>query len=143
MSKLMTATTIQEAVTLASRERRMFNESEAARRALFEQVTVNTAAGGTLPLSKYGFLRYQGVLSLNLPDGYRGVAIPDPHMPAHHKAIFFAFEQFLTDFRPHSLFWIGDSTDFFALSRWPKAPRQVSNIMGEIEESREVHDRMH
>lgn len=142
MSKILTAKTIQEAVALDARERRMFNESEGQRRALFNQVTIETAAGGVLPLHQYSYLRYQGILPLRLPDGFRGVVIPDPHMPAHHKPIFFAFEQFLSDYRPHSLFWIGDSCDFFALSRWPKPPRQVSNLMGELEESREVRDRM-
>lgn len=141
MSKLMTARTIEEAVKKA-RGTKMFNESQTARENLFNQITYESSAGGTLPLSKYSFLRYQGILPLNLPDGLRIVVLPDIHAPAHNKQWLWMIEQFLAEYRPHILIFIGDSTDFFFLSRWPKPPRQGYNAMQELEESRELHDRL-
>lgn len=141
MSKLMTAKTIEEAVKLA-RGTRMFNESNASRENLFKQISYKTSTGGTALLSEYGFLRYQGIMPLNLPDGIRIVVLPDIHAPAHNKQWLWAIEQFLAEYRPHILIFIGDSTDFFFLSRWPKPPRQGYNAMLELEESRELHDRL-
>lgn len=141
MSKLMTASTIEEAVRKA-RGTKMFNETNAARQNLFNQITYESSTNGTLPLHKYSYLRYQGVLPLNLPDGLRIVVLPDIHAPAHNKQWLWAIEQFLAEYRPHILIFIGDSTDFFFLSRWPKPPRQGYNAMQELEESRELHDRL-
>lgn len=141
MSKILTAKSIEEAVRMA-RGTRMFNESDFARKSLFEKVTYTSATGSEVKLSEYGYLRYQGIMPLNLPDGMRIAILPDIHAPAHNKPVMWALEQFLAEYRPHLLFFIGDSTDMFWLSRWPKPPRQVSNAMQELEESRELHDRL-
>src|SRR5437762_711508 len=80
------------------------------------------------------FLSYPGILPLNLPEGTRGVILPDAHIPAHHRRLFWAVLRFIHAVKPHVVIAIGDWNDIFALSRHPKPLRTVVNAQGEFDE---------
>ncbi len=87
-----------------------------------------------------GYLSYQGIMPLDLPDGTRIAILPDIHVPAHDKRIIWAIKAFLEDFKPHILIFIGDVADVFALSRWPKPPRVRVDLQKELDETRRLVD---
>ena len=87
-----------------------------------------------------GYLTYNGVLDLNLPDGTKVAIIPDWHIPAHDRQVAWMVKEWLSDFKPHVIILIGDAADMFGLSRWPKAPRVVANVQVELDETRRIVD---
>jgi hypothetical protein len=97
---------------------------------------------GNLRLSDFGFMVYNGVLPLQLPDGVRMAILPDIHAPAHHEQIMWAVKEFLADYQPHLLMLIGDVGDVFGLSAWPKNPRTPDNLAWEVGEIRELIDEL-
>jgi hypothetical protein len=107
-------------------------ESEAERRELYAKVRI-----GKLDPSEYSRLTWSEgyALPLYLPDGIRGLIYPDQHAPAQNRRILHAIYNFQSWFRPHVNFNVGDYSDMFALSRWPKAPRTPVNAQYEVEES--------
>ncbi len=142
MSKLMTANTIEEAVRKARSSRIYANESNAARTNLFNQITYESSTGGNMPLHKYGFLRYQGVMPLNLPDGLRIVVLPDIHAPAHNKQWLWASNSSSRNTARTSSSSSATALTSSSSRAGSKPPRQGYNAMQELEESRELHDRL-
>lgn len=90
----------------------------------------------------YSFLSYPGILPVHLPDGARIVVLPDIHVPAHNKKVMWAVLEFLKEFRPDIVIFIGDVADMFGLSRWPKPPRVVANPQMELDETRRLIDKI-
>lgn len=88
----------------------------------------------------FGYLNFYGILPLDLPEGSRIVALPDIHVPAQEKTIIWAIKEFLMDFNPHIIIDVGDIADVFSLSRWTPAPRIVSNLAAEMEQTRLLID---
>ena len=111
-------------------------EPAAVRQAIVDAIRIGPLDGS------YGFLTYNGLLPVNLPDGTRIAVLPDIHVPAHHKKVLWAVKEFLKDFQPHILVLIGDVADVFALSRWPSPPRVVKNMQKELDEARRLVDEL-
>lgn len=109
-----------------------------ANTAVREEIARAITVGGLN--SKHSFLTFAGILPINLPNGTRGVILPDAHVPAHNRRLFWAILQFLAKFQPDVMVSIGDWADIFALSRHPKALRQVTNPQGEFEEAKRLWD---
>jgi hypothetical protein len=107
-----------------------------AREKLISEIRV-----GKMPLDS-GYLTFNGVLPVELPNGTRIVILPDLHAPAHHKAIMWAVKEFLHDYQPHILILIGDACDAFALSAWPKPPRVPVDLNRELWETRQLIDEL-
>lgn len=112
-------------------------DETAVREAIFNAIRL-----GSLKQSEFGFLTFNGVLPLQLPDGLRLAILPDIHAPAHHEQIMWAVKEFLADYNPHILVLIGDVGDVFGLSAWPKNPRIPDNLAWEIGETRELIDEL-
>lgn len=111
-------------------------ETEVVRKAIYDAIRL-----GNLDM-RFGFLTFNGILPIQLPDGLRMAILPDLHAPAHHKQIMWAVKEFLRDYQPHILVLIGDVGDVFGLSAWPKNPRIPDNLMWEIQETRELIDEL-
>jgi hypothetical protein len=111
-------------------------EAAAVRDAITKRIQIQGLNPG------HSFLTFEGILPLTLPDGTRGVIIPDVHAPAHHGPLMWALENFLADYKPHILIFVGDLADIFALSRHPKGLRTVSNAQWEFEVTRRLMDRL-
>ncbi len=90
--------------------------------------------------NSFSYLSFSGVMPLTLPDGTRIVFIPDMHAPAHNQLMLWGIKQFLLDFQPHIIKYIGDISDLFWLSRWPKPPRTVAHAQFELDETRRLID---
>lgn len=88
------------------------------------------------------FLSYAGILPLDLPEGTRGLILPDAHIPAHHRRLFWAVMQFATDFKPHVNISIGDWSDIFGLTRHPKPLRTINSPQKELDESKRIWDEL-
>lgn len=109
-------------------------QEEAVRKAIADAMRIG-------PLDRsFGFLTFNGLLPVNLPDGTRVAVLPDLHVPAHNKKVIWAVKAFLKDFQPHIIVLIGDVADVFALSRWPSPPRVVKNMQKELDEARRLVD---
>lgn len=87
-----------------------------------------------------GYVSFQGILPLDLPDGTRIAVLPDIHVPAHDKLVMWAVKRFLKDYQPHILIFIGDVADVFALSRWGRPPRVAADMQYELDETRRLVD---
>lgn len=110
------------------------SDLDLTRRAIFDAIT-------TLNSDKaLGYLTFNGILDLKLPDGTKIAIIPDWHIPAHDKQVAWMVKEWLGDFQPHIVILIGDAADMFGLSRWPKAPRVVANVQAELSETRRIID---
>jgi len=107
-------------------------ESEAERQELFAKVRF-----GKLDPAEYRQLTFSSgySLPLNLPDGMRGMIYSDGHAPYQNRRIMFAVYNFQDWFRPHLVTHVGDYSDMFALSRWPKHPRVPVKPQWEVDES--------
>jgi hypothetical protein len=110
-------------------------ESEAARRALFEQVRLGDSTG--LFWKDYSFTSFNKVLPMWFPDGFRFLFLPDMHVPAQNRRIMWAVKRFAKWFRPHGGVMIGDGADMFFASAWPKPPRTSVSAQGELDETQE------
>lgn len=92
--------------------------------------------------SQHSFLSFAGILPLNLPDGTRGVVLPDLHIPAHYRPLLWPITQLLHRVNPHLLISIGDLGDIFALARHPKGLRVPTDAQGEFTATRRVWDHL-
>lgn len=90
--------------------------------------------------NSFSYLSFSGVMPVTLPDGTRVLYIPDLHAPAHDRLTLWAVKQFMLDFQPHIIKYIGDIADLFWLSRWPKPPRVVAHVQYELDETRRMVD---
>jgi len=90
--------------------------------------------------NSFSYLSFSGVLPVTYPDGTRVAYIPDMHAPAHNRQMLWGIKQFLLDFQPHIIKYIGDISDLFWLSRWPKPPRVVAHVQFEMDETRRLID---
>lgn len=88
------------------------------------------------------FLSYSGILPVNFPDGTRILILPDAHIPAHHRRLFWAIMQFAAKFQPHVNISIGDWSDIFGLSRHPKPLRSIGSPQKELDESKRIWDEL-
>jgi hypothetical protein len=86
------------------------------------------------------FLTFAGLLPVNLPEGTRGVVLPDMHIPAHDKKCLWIVKQAIRDFSPDIGVNIGDALDFYAASAWVADPSVKRDFQMEVDEGREVLD---
>ena len=88
------------------------------------------------------FLSYSGILPVDLPEGTRILLIPDTHIPAHNRRLFWAVMQFAGVFKPHVNISIGDWSDIFGLSRHDKPLRAITSPQRELDESKRVWEEL-
>jgi hypothetical protein len=86
------------------------------------------------------FLSFAGILPLFLADGTRVVVLPDIHAPAHNRRVIWAIMQFMSWYKPHVIFFVGDVADIYALSKHPKGLRTVNKPQWELEVTRRLMD---
>lgn len=92
--------------------------------------------------SEFKFRTFAGLLPVSLPDGTKIAVLPDIHVPAHNKKAMWAVLEALKEFQPDIVILIGDVADCFAISAWPADPSVKRDFMGEIEQTRELVDRI-
>ena len=65
----------------------------------------------------------------------RHAFISDPHAPFQDEAACAVTMAFLRVFRPHHLWFLGDTIDFYALSRFDRDPTRALQLQVEIDEA--------
>jgi predicted phosphodiesterase len=65
------------------------------------------------------------------------LVIADAHIPYHDKSVLVAAMEYGYKKGVHGILFLGDTTDFFALSRWETDPRK-RNFAGEIRATKEI-----
>jgi hypothetical protein len=90
----------------------------------------------------FSFLSFAGILPVTLPDGCKLAVLPDIHVPAHHKKIWWSVLQFLKDYQPDIVVVIGDVADVFGASAWPADPGVFRNLQDELDQTRRLLDQI-
>lgn len=62
-------------------------------------------------------------------------ALGDPHVPYEDKVVMPLVEQFLSDLKPDYLFYVGDSQDFYPLSKFDKNPGRMTNLQADLDQT--------
>lgn len=89
---------------------------------------------------EYSYLTFAGILPVSLPDGTRVAVLPDMHVPAHHRLVWWIVLQALRDFKPDVVVFIGDVADCFGMSAHLFDPTVGRNLKEELDETRRVID---
>lgn len=122
--------------TNTGRPKKLENAPASVRQQVFDAIAAANLDKGD------GYLSFNGIMPLSLPDGTRVAVLPDIHVPAHDKLVMWAVKAWLRDFQPHVLIFVGDVADVFALSRWPRPPRTVVNQQDELDQTRRLVDEL-
>lgn len=75
-------------------------------------------------------------------DGERILVIPDMHFPNHDEFAISLMWEAAAHFKPHRAIYLGDSLDFYSISRWEKDAAAIEDIGGlqdEIDSFRPWH----
>lgn len=90
--------------------------------------------------SQDSYLSYPGILPVDFPEETTILLIPDAHIPAHYRRLFWPLKRFAHKLQPDILGSIGDWCDTFAISRHEPALRSKRNFQMELDESRREWD---
>ena len=75
------------------------------------------------------------------PDYQKVVFISDMHIPFHDKQAVKACLSFIKWYNPHTIIFLGDVIDFYAISSFSKDPARALDIQNEIDETIETLNR--
>src|SRR6185369_17592850 len=98
-TKSVKAGSVDEAASKIAAQRNM--NVEAVRKAIVDAIKL-----GNLD-NRFGFLTFNGILPVTLPDGCKIAILPDIHCPAHQRKIWWAVKAWLKEYQPEIVILIG------------------------------------